>query len=156
MLSRQTPGCAAGPFIHLVGILQGLAHIFCSLPRVYEFLKAGAEPHPVLKLWPVPSSLFLFYFCETVFKPRALCLQSRCSIPLAAPPVHFAPVIFGDGVSWDICLGCLWTSFLLISVSQVDRITGVSHQSPTPPLSSYSCLSLCSVLLCNVASSVMS
>jgi hypothetical protein len=34
---------------------------------------------------------------------------------------------FGDCSSWIICLGCPQSSILLISVSQVARITGVSH-----------------------------
>jgi hypothetical protein len=48
--------------------------------------------------------------------------------PWAIPPVHFAVVIFGHGVSGSICPGWPWTeSSQLSSASQVARITGVSH-----------------------------
>jgi hypothetical protein len=36
--------------------------------------------------------------------------------------------VFQDRISWTICLGWLWTAILLISVSWVARIRGVSHQ----------------------------
>jgi hypothetical protein len=35
---------------------------------------------------------------------------------------------FGDGAFWTICLGWPQTMILLISASQIARITGVSHQ----------------------------
>jgi hypothetical protein len=34
------------------------------------------------------------------------------------------------GVSPTICPGCPWTAILLISASQVARITGMSHWHP--------------------------
>jgi hypothetical protein len=34
---------------------------------------------------------------------------------------------FRDRVSWTVCSGWFWTLILLISVSWVARITGVSH-----------------------------
>jgi hypothetical protein len=49
------------------------------------------------------------------------------------PPVHFCSGYFGDGVegsSGTICLGCPWTTSILISASQVAWITGVSHLQP--------------------------
>jgi hypothetical protein len=39
-------------------------------------------------------------------------------------------VMGGGGVSWTICSGWSWTTFLLISASQVIRITGMSHEAP--------------------------
>jgi hypothetical protein len=42
------------------------------------------------------------------------------------PPVHFALVIL-EMVSCELCPGWLWTVILLISASQVARITGVNH-----------------------------
>jgi hypothetical protein len=39
----------------------------------------------------------------------------------------FVSGYFGDGVSKSICLGWPKTAILLISASQVARITGVSH-----------------------------
>jgi hypothetical protein len=35
---------------------------------------------------------------------------------------------FWDRVSWTICPGWLWNMILLISPSQVTRITAMSHQ----------------------------
>jgi hypothetical protein len=49
------------------------------------------------------------------------CLQSRHSTTWATPPVHFCSGYFGDGVLRTICPRC---PILLISVSQVARITG--------------------------------
>jgi hypothetical protein len=45
-------------------------------------------------------------------------------------PVHFALIIFGDGVSRTICPGWPRTMILPISASQLARITGVSHWHP--------------------------
>jgi hypothetical protein len=47
--------------------------------------------------------------------------------------VHFSVVTLEMGVSRTICPGWLWSVILLSSASQVARITGVSHQSPTWP-----------------------
>jgi hypothetical protein len=63
------------------------------------------------------------------FELRALSLQSRSTI-WATPPVHFALVILEMGVLQTICLDWPWTVILLISASQVARITGVSHWCP--------------------------
>jgi hypothetical protein len=43
-------------------------------------------------------------------------------------------LFFWDRVSWTICLGWLQTSILLIPVSWVARITGVSHWRLAPSL----------------------
>jgi hypothetical protein len=40
------------------------------------------------------------------------------------------PVIHLDGVSWTILLGWPWTVILLVSASQVVKITGMSHWVP--------------------------
>jgi hypothetical protein len=50
-------------------------------------------------------------------------------------PVLVCDGIFRDKVSQTICQGWLRTSILLISVSSVARITGMSHQCPA-----YKCL----------------
>jgi hypothetical protein len=42
----------------------------------------------------------------------------------------FCSGYFRDGVSWTVCLGCPQIAILLISASQVTRITGVSHWCP--------------------------
>jgi hypothetical protein len=49
------------------------------------------------------------------------------STPQATPPAHFCDGVFQDRVSQTICLGWLWTTIPLISVSWVARITGLSH-----------------------------
>jgi hypothetical protein len=49
----------------------------------------------------------------------------------AAPPVPFGSGYFGHGgVTQIICPGCSWTLILLISASQVARITSMSHEHP--------------------------
>jgi hypothetical protein len=60
----------------------------------------------------------------------ALCLQNRHSTTWATPPVHFALLSFGDGVLQTLCTGWSPTVILLISASQVARMTGVSHWCP--------------------------
>jgi hypothetical protein len=45
--------------------------------------------------------------------------------PMSSP---FCSVYFGDGVSWTVCMGWPWTMILLISASQVARITCMSHR----------------------------
>jgi hypothetical protein len=47
--------------------------------------------------------------------------------PWATPPVLFRDGFFQDRVSWTICPSWLWTEILLISISWIARITGVSH-----------------------------
>jgi hypothetical protein len=70
--------------------------------------------------------VFFFFFVGLGFEFRALCSQSRHSTAYATPPVHFALVILMMGVSWTTFLGLEFV-ILLISVSQVSRITGASH-----------------------------
>jgi hypothetical protein len=64
---------------------------------------------------------------------RALCLQCRHFTIWAIPLVHFALVIFGDGVLQTICLGWPWTAILPILASQVARITGNEPLVPDLP-----------------------
>jgi hypothetical protein len=59
-----------------------------------------------------------------VFELRASQLQRRCSTAWATP-VHFALDILQI-----ICPSWPWTTILLISASQVARITGVCHWCP--------------------------
>jgi hypothetical protein len=53
---------------------------------------------------------------------------ARQSLYYLSHSAHFRIRCFWDRVSWSICLGWLWTMILLISASQVVRITGVSHR----------------------------
>jgi hypothetical protein len=52
------------------------------------------------------------------------------SSPWAAPPALFGKGILQHRVSQTICPGWLQTVILLISVTRVDRITGMSHPAP--------------------------
>jgi hypothetical protein len=58
-------------------------------------------------------------------------LNSR-PLPWATPPALCLWRVFQNKVSWTICLGWLQTVMLLIYVSWIARITGVSHQCPAP------------------------
>jgi hypothetical protein len=51
-------------------------------------------------------------------------------IPLLELYLHSNNIQFGDGVLWTICSGWSQTTVLLISASQVARITGMSHGCP--------------------------
>jgi hypothetical protein len=76
------------------------------------------------------TSCFFFLFGRTGVwtqdfvpaKQRLHCLNHTSS--------QFCCGYFGDGVLWTTCLGWSGASILLISDSQVARITGVSHWSP--------------------------
>jgi hypothetical protein len=70
---------------------------------------------------------FVLFLVELGCEFKDLCLQSTHSTAWATAPVHFVLVSFGDGISWTICLGWSQTMVFLILVSQVGRITGVSH-----------------------------
>jgi hypothetical protein len=71
--------------------------------------------------------LFFFLCLFFFFGLRASQLQSRRSTTWATPPVHFT---LGILVSQTICLGWSWITILLISSSQVARITDMSHCCP--------------------------
>jgi hypothetical protein len=71
-----------------------------------------------LGLWQ-QVSFFFFKFWWDWGLNRDSCLLSRCSAEWT-PPVHFALI------SRTICPGWPWTLILLISVSQVGKITGVN------------------------------
>jgi hypothetical protein len=64
------------------------------------------------------------------FELRASLLPGRHSATWATPPALFCIGYFQARVSRTICLGWPWTMILLITVSWVARITGVSHQEP--------------------------
>jgi hypothetical protein len=49
---------------------------------------------------------------------------------LSSPQPFFVIGFFRGRVLQNVCLGWLWTSSLLISVSWVARITGISHWCP--------------------------
>jgi hypothetical protein len=58
-----------------------------------------------------------------------LCLNSGPTL-WVTPPALFCERFFWDRILWTICIGWLQTVILLISVSQIARIIGVSHQCP--------------------------
>jgi hypothetical protein len=82
--------------------------------------------HFLLSMYHNVKSSFLLLRLE--FELRALCLQSRHSTTWLTPTVHFALDILEMGVLRTICPGYPWTMILWVSASQVDRITGMSHQ----------------------------
>jgi hypothetical protein len=61
------------------------------------------------------------------FKLRVSLLLARSSNTSAIPPDLFWVECFRDRVSETIYPGWLWTTILLISVSWVARVTGISH-----------------------------
>jgi hypothetical protein len=67
----------------------------------------------------------LFFLVGLTFELKTSHLQSRCSTAWAMLPVHFALVILEMG-----SCKLFPRADLLISVSQVARITGVSHWHP--------------------------
>jgi hypothetical protein len=89
----------------------------------------------VLGLWacatmPGPNS-GNFFFAVLGFELRAstLAMQALYHLRHSTSPV-FGVGYFQDRASWTICPGWLRNAILLISASQVARITGVSHWCP--------------------------
>jgi hypothetical protein len=70
----------------------------------------------------MPSWLFFFFGGIGVWT-QGFALAKQALYYLSHTFSPFCSGYFGDGVSWAICLGCS----LLISSSQVARITGMSH-----------------------------
>jgi hypothetical protein len=99
---------------------------------VHWTIPEGKEAHRQMAAFPLGRKeevfFFLFFFGGTRFEFRASCLQTRCSIAWAT--ALFYSGYFGNGVLRTIFPGWLSTAVLLISASQVARITGVSHQHP--------------------------
>jgi hypothetical protein len=60
--------------------------------------------------WSAWTATFLFFLCSRDDRHPPLC-----------------PATGWNGVSWNFCLGCPWTTVFLISISQVAGITGVSY-----------------------------
>jgi hypothetical protein len=74
---------------------------------------------------------YFFFWQHLCFELRASALLGRCSTTWATPPALFCAGYFQDRVMWTICLSWLLTEILLISASQVARITGMTHWCPT-------------------------
>jgi hypothetical protein len=74
--------------------------------------------------------LFLsFFICGTAVWTQGLTLLKQVLYGLShSTSLSFCIGNIWDRVSWAICLGWLWTTILLISVSWVARIIGVSQQ----------------------------
>jgi hypothetical protein len=69
--------------------------------------------------------LGFFFLVGLRFELRASHLQSRYH--LSHNSIPFCSGYFGDGISRNSYLGWSWTTILQISISQVARITSVSH-----------------------------
>jgi hypothetical protein len=86
---------------------------------------------PVSRSTPLPNLCLLSFLLAILgFELKASHLLNRYSTTWVTPPALFCTGYFWHRVSWTICLGWLQTTVLLISASQVARITGVSHQCP--------------------------
>jgi hypothetical protein len=72
--------------------------------------------------------LYLFWWDEVWTQGFTLSKQVFCLLSHTSSP--HSSGYFGAGVSWTIYPGWPQTSILLISASQVARITGVSYQCP--------------------------
>jgi hypothetical protein len=72
------------------------------------------------------TSNSIFFLVRLRFEFGALHLQSRHSTAWATSPAHFALAIL-EMMSQTICLSWPQTMILLISASQIARITGMSH-----------------------------
>jgi hypothetical protein len=92
-------------------------------PHTYQVRWEGEVSWQTNEHPPTPVATF---FVGLEFEVRALCLQNRHSTTWVRPPVHFALVILEIG-SHKLCQSWPWTMILLISASQIGRITGVSH-----------------------------
>jgi hypothetical protein len=101
----------------------------------YYLLLAHQHPQPHWYLF-----IYLFFFLQShsnldklvshcrFFGEWALRLELRAY--WTTPPALFLWRVFRDRGSWNICPGWLQTAILLISVSWVARITGLSHWCP--------------------------
>jgi hypothetical protein len=76
-----------------------------------------------------PAKLNLYIFDRTGVWTQAFSLTKEV-LTWATPAVHFVLIILQMQVSWTICPGWPQTVILQISVSQVARIIGMSHQPP--------------------------
>jgi hypothetical protein len=108
-------------------VRQWLLH--CGGPTSVE---KDILPLPLPKRVIARYYLFFFFLVGLGFEFRASCQQSRHSKHLNHNYSPFCSGYFENGVLWIICLGWPRTGILLISVSQVVGITGMSHQHPAP------------------------
>jgi hypothetical protein len=90
------------------------------------------DPETLFNPWRDGVWLFLVFFFLSVlgFELRTSLLVGRCCTTWATLPTLFCVGYFWDRISWNICLGWLWTFILLISASWGARITGVRHWCP--------------------------
>jgi hypothetical protein len=119
--------------------LHGTCHIEggsspLSPPTQYDIsfrnILTGTLRNNSLLVFQVFLSLF-FFFCGTGVWTQGFALANRHSIAWAIPSVYFVLVILETESVNYLPGGWPWTTILLISASQVVRITGISHQCLT-------------------------
>jgi hypothetical protein len=93
-----------------------------------HYWKRNASPPfcPVSKERSVANTSFLFFF---FFGGTGIWTYVYHFSHTSSP---FCSGYFGNGILGTICLSCPWTVSLLISASQLGRITGMSHRHPVP------------------------
>jgi hypothetical protein len=122
-MSHQCPACNVYLCSNVDLCSLSIATCPCLMYRDSPSNPVTKYPTPCLRAWH-PRSTFFFFFLVS----QASHLQSMCSTTWATFPVYFAVVFeMGGWVSWTIYLGWPQAAILLMSASQVARITGVSH-----------------------------
>jgi hypothetical protein len=76
--------------------------------------------------WILIFFFFFFFFVGLGFELRVWTWKAG-TLPLGKTCSPFWSGYFGDRLLWTVCLGWPQIAILLISASQVARITGVSH-----------------------------
>jgi hypothetical protein len=137
--SPRTSGCGLGPRLCLASSQPRKSTPSKFYPSFSEHLEDTGCSHFSLpakagRIWLFEASLvsavlnsvffFFFFFGETGVWTQGFTLANPTT--WVAPPVY-CPGYSGDEIWSAICLDCPWTIILLISASQVARITGMSH-----------------------------
>jgi hypothetical protein len=108
-----------------LGALQTGTHKAHVCPKSLKLLRLSQElgqpPQAIVK-----SILLLLLSLSLLYWG----LSSGLTFWASLPALFFVMVFLRDRVLWTICLGWLQTLILLISVSWVVMIAGVSHQYP--------------------------
>jgi hypothetical protein len=105
---------------------QGVLLYSLGWPQTHHVARLALNA-PSSSITSASNSRIFSFLVGLGFELRASHLQSSSSTTWAMPPVHFVLVILEMGVSQTICSGWPQTLILLISVSQVASVIGMSH-----------------------------
>jgi hypothetical protein len=102
---------------------------------VLIFLQLGAQwvfyTSITTNTWVMHCAAFFFFFGGTGVWTQGLIFTRQALLPLEHSASHFWGMRFFEMGSWELfAWGWFQTKILLISASQVARITGMSHQHP--------------------------